>query len=45
MYADAARVMAGARVLGGIHPLSDAMRRFIETWEAETYRRNIARKR
>ncbi len=42
VYADAIEVMAGSARLGGIQPLSDEARRFIETWEVEAYRRKIA---
>lgn len=42
VYADAIAVMAGASRLGKIQPLSDDARTFIENWEVEAYRRNIA---
>lgn len=43
VYLDALRVGDGATALGGIRPLSDAERGFIESWEAEAYRRGVAR--
>ncbi len=42
LYLDAAKVMAGAQRLGGIEPLDDATREFIENWEVEAYRRKVA---
>lgn len=39
---DALRVGEGALRLGGVRPLDDAERNFIETWEAESYRRDVA---
>lgn len=36
---DAARVVALAGAFGGCEYLNDAQSRFIETWEAESYRR------
>ena len=41
IYLDATRVGRGALRLGGVRPLATAERRFIETWEAEAYRRGI----
>ena len=41
IYLDATRVGRGALRLGGVRPLTSAERRFIETWEAEAYRRGI----
>ena len=41
IYIDATRVGRGALRLGGVRPLATAERRFIETWEAEAYRRGI----
>ena len=41
IYMDATRVGRGALRLGGVRPLATAERRFIETWEAEAYRRGI----
>jgi rhamnose utilization protein RhaD (predicted bifunctional aldolase and dehydrogenase)/NAD(P)-dependent dehydrogenase (short-subunit alcohol dehydrogenase family) len=43
VYTDAINVMAGAVKLGGIQYLPEALRRFIETWEVESYRRQIAK--
>lgn len=42
VYADAIEVMAGAQRLGGINYLSVRDREFIENWEVEAYRRQIA---
>ena len=42
VYADAALVMLGAHRLGGVQPMSDAHRVFIEDWEVESYRRSVA---
>ena len=42
VYADAATVMGGAARLGGILPLTDDARTFIENWEVEAYRRQVA---
>jgi rhamnose utilization protein RhaD (predicted bifunctional aldolase and dehydrogenase)/NAD(P)-dependent dehydrogenase (short-subunit alcohol dehydrogenase family) len=42
IYLDALRVGAVANRLGGVRALADHERRFIETWEAEVYRRGIA---
>jgi rhamnose utilization protein RhaD (predicted bifunctional aldolase and dehydrogenase)/NAD(P)-dependent dehydrogenase (short-subunit alcohol dehydrogenase family) len=42
IYLDALRVGQGATRIGGIRPLQDAERSFIETWEAEAYRRGVA---
>ena len=41
IYLDATRVGRGALRLGGVRPLAPAEREFIETWEAEAYRRGI----
>ncbi|MEI8141064.1 MAG: SDR family NAD(P)-dependent oxidoreductase [bacterium] len=43
VYTDAVRIMAGASKLGGIQYLPDAQRKFIEAWEVESYRRQIAK--
>ncbi|HUS46984.1 MAG TPA: SDR family NAD(P)-dependent oxidoreductase, partial [Phycisphaerae bacterium] len=43
VYLNAIEVMAGASRLGGILPLTPEHRRFIETWEAEAYRKRIAK--
>lgn len=42
LYLDAMRVASGAHRLGGVHPLAPDERRFIERWEAEAYRRQVA---
>ena len=41
-YLDAVRVASLAAALGGIRPLADEEREFIERWEAEEYRRRVA---
>lgn len=43
LYVDAIKVMAGATRLGGISHLTATQRKFIEDWEVEAYRRQIAR--
>ena len=43
VYLDAIRVMTGAARLGGVQALSEGHRRFIENWEVEAYRKQIAR--
>ncbi len=42
VYKDAVDVMAGASGLGGVECLDDRLRRFIEDWEVESYRREVA---
>ena len=42
VYLDMLRVAEGALSIGGVRALSDAERTFIETWEAEVYRRGVA---
>ena len=42
LYKDAIEILAGAAHLGGPTYLSDPHRAFIEQWEAEAYRRQIA---
>jgi rhamnose utilization protein RhaD (predicted bifunctional aldolase and dehydrogenase)/NAD(P)-dependent dehydrogenase (short-subunit alcohol dehydrogenase family) len=42
VYLDAAGVSAVAHRLGGIRPLAESERSFIERWEAEAYRRGVA---
>ena len=42
VYKDAIEVMAGAAGLGGVECLGDELRRFIEDWEVESYRRQVA---
>jgi rhamnose utilization protein RhaD (predicted bifunctional aldolase and dehydrogenase)/NAD(P)-dependent dehydrogenase (short-subunit alcohol dehydrogenase family) len=41
VYADILKVMAGARRLGGIRYMAEDMRKFIEDWEVESYRKGI----
>jgi rhamnose utilization protein RhaD (predicted bifunctional aldolase and dehydrogenase)/NAD(P)-dependent dehydrogenase (short-subunit alcohol dehydrogenase family) len=43
VYTDAIRIMAGVAKLGGIQYLPEAQRSFIEAWEVESYRRQIAK--
>ncbi|MEI6564376.1 MAG: SDR family NAD(P)-dependent oxidoreductase [bacterium] len=43
VYTDAIKIMAGASKLGAIQYLPEAQRAFIETWEVESYRRQIAK--
>jgi NAD(P)-dependent dehydrogenase (short-subunit alcohol dehydrogenase family) len=42
VYLDSLRVAERAVSLGGVRALSDTERTFIETWEAESYRRAVA---
>ena len=42
VYKDAIAVMAGASGLGGVQCLDDRLRQFIEEWEVESYRREVA---
>ena len=42
LYLDATRIASGAHRLGGVRPLAPDERRFIERWEAEAYRRQVA---
>jgi len=42
VYADAIKVMAGARKLSGVHFMTERERDFIEGWEVENYRRSVA---
>jgi rhamnose utilization protein RhaD (predicted bifunctional aldolase and dehydrogenase)/NAD(P)-dependent dehydrogenase (short-subunit alcohol dehydrogenase family) len=42
VYLDAAGVSTEAHRLGGVRPLAEAERQFIERWEAEAYRRAVA---
>jgi rhamnose utilization protein RhaD (predicted bifunctional aldolase and dehydrogenase) len=42
VYLDMLRVAEGALCIGGVRALADAERAFIETWEAEVYRRGVA---
>ena len=39
---DSLRVAQGAIALGGVRPLADHERAFIEAWEAEAYRKGVA---
>jgi rhamnose utilization protein RhaD (predicted bifunctional aldolase and dehydrogenase)/NAD(P)-dependent dehydrogenase (short-subunit alcohol dehydrogenase family) len=42
VFLDAAGVTIDAHRLGGVRPLAEAERQFIERWEAEEYRRRVA---
>lgn len=42
VYTDAIKVMAGARRLGGVRYMDPGMRKFIEEWEVESYRKSIS---
>jgi NAD(P)-dependent dehydrogenase (short-subunit alcohol dehydrogenase family)/rhamnose utilization protein RhaD (predicted bifunctional aldolase and dehydrogenase) len=42
VYTDAIKIMAGARRLGGVNYLNADLRKFIEEWEVESYRKGIA---
>ena len=42
VYTDVIKVMAGARKLGGVRYMDDGMRKFIEDWEVESYRKGVA---
>jgi len=42
VYLDALRIGEGALALGGVRALSAVERTFIEAWEAEAYRREVA---
>ncbi|MHC4982999.1 MAG: SDR family NAD(P)-dependent oxidoreductase, partial [Planctomycetota bacterium] len=42
-YLNAIEVMAAASRLGGIRAMTDEHRRFIESWEAEAYRKRVAK--
>lgn len=41
VYRDQAVIMAGARQLGGINPMTVPDRKFIENWEVEHYRQKV----
>jgi rhamnose utilization protein RhaD (predicted bifunctional aldolase and dehydrogenase)/NAD(P)-dependent dehydrogenase (short-subunit alcohol dehydrogenase family) len=41
VYLDSVKVMAGAKLFGGVHYLTDRQRTFIENWEVESYRRKV----
>lgn len=43
LYLDSIKVMAGATKLGGISHLTTGQRTFIEAWEVEAYRKQIAK--
>jgi rhamnose utilization protein RhaD (predicted bifunctional aldolase and dehydrogenase)/NAD(P)-dependent dehydrogenase (short-subunit alcohol dehydrogenase family) len=43
LYLDSIKVMSGATRLGGINHLPNAARQFIESWEVEAYRKQIAK--
>ncbi|MEM7807561.1 MAG: class II aldolase/adducin family protein [Planctomycetota bacterium] len=42
LWLDAAAILYDADALGGVRHMSEAHQRFIETWEVESYRRNVA---
>jgi rhamnose utilization protein RhaD (predicted bifunctional aldolase and dehydrogenase)/NAD(P)-dependent dehydrogenase (short-subunit alcohol dehydrogenase family) len=42
VYTDVIKVMAGARRLGGVRYMDDGLRKFIEEWEVESYRKTIS---
>lgn len=42
VYTDAIKVMAGARRLGGIRYMNPGLRKFIEDWEVESYRKTVS---
>jgi NAD(P)-dependent dehydrogenase (short-subunit alcohol dehydrogenase family) len=42
VYVDAIKVMLGAKQMGGVQYLDPDLRQFIEQWEVEAYRRQIA---
>ncbi len=42
VYTDVIKVMAGARRLGGVRYIDDGMRKFIEEWEVESYRKTVS---
>ena len=41
VYTDIIKVMVGARKLGGVRYMDDDLRKFIEEWEVESYRKGI----
>jgi rhamnose utilization protein RhaD (predicted bifunctional aldolase and dehydrogenase)/NAD(P)-dependent dehydrogenase (short-subunit alcohol dehydrogenase family) len=41
VYTDVIKVMAGARRLGGVRYMDNGLRKFIEEWEVESYRKTI----
>ncbi|MCY2928532.1 MAG: SDR family NAD(P)-dependent oxidoreductase [Planctomycetota bacterium] len=42
MYLNAVEVMAGTTAFGGISAMTEPQRKFIENWEAESYRKKLA---
>ena len=42
VYIDSLTVARAASILGGIRTLDESERTFIETWEAEAYRQQVA---
>jgi rhamnose utilization protein RhaD (predicted bifunctional aldolase and dehydrogenase)/NAD(P)-dependent dehydrogenase (short-subunit alcohol dehydrogenase family) len=42
VYTDVIKVMAGARRLGGVRYMDPGLRKFIEEWEVESYRKTIS---
>jgi NAD(P)-dependent dehydrogenase (short-subunit alcohol dehydrogenase family) len=42
VYKDAIKVMAAAERLGGVNPMRKRDREFIDSWEVENYRRQVA---
>lgn len=42
IYADIVQVTAGAQRLGGVRQMDPSMRTFIEEWEVESYRKQVA---
>jgi rhamnulokinase len=44
VYADAIKIMLGARRLGGVRFMTPRDREFIDNWEVEAYRRNVSAK-
>ncbi|MEI7837799.1 MAG: SDR family NAD(P)-dependent oxidoreductase, partial [Planctomycetota bacterium] len=42
MYLNAIEVMAGTGAFGGISAMTEPQRKFIENWEAESYRKKLA---
>jgi len=42
VYSDVIKVMAGARRLGGLRYMNSGLRKFIEEWEVESYRKTVS---
>lgn len=42
VYADIVKVTAGAQRLGGVRQMDPSLRKFIEAWEVESYRKQVA---